>query len=88
MTGKKSMKSVNFYSQVSWLRGSDSQVLSTGFTKFSGDRRVTVLPADRSHTWGLSIKNVSTADSSIYMCQVNTEPRISLPFYLTVSGMI
>ena len=42
--------------QVSWLRGSDSQVLSTGYHKFTGDRRVKVIPAERSHTWSLEIK--------------------------------
>ncbi len=43
--------------QVSWLRGSDVQVLSTGFTKFTGDRRVKVIPAERSHTWALEIRS-------------------------------
>ena len=45
-----------------------------------------VLPADRSHTWGLRIKNVTTTDTGAYLCQVNTEPRITLPFHLTVKG--
>ena len=72
--------------QVSWLRGSDSQVLSSGFTKFTGDRRVRVIPADRSHTWALAIANVTTGDSGSYLCQVNTEPKISLRFLVTVAG--
>ena len=45
-----------------------------------------MLPADRSHTWGLRIKNVTTTDTGAYLCQVNTEPRITLPFHLTVTG--
>ena len=45
-----------------------------------------VLPADRSHTWGLRIRNVTTTDTGAYLCQVNTEPRITLPFHLTVTG--
>ena len=71
--------------QVSWLRGSDSQVLSSGFAKFTGDRRVKVIPADRSHSWGLSIRNVTPSDSGRYLCQVNTEPKISLAFDVLIA---
>ncbi len=77
---------MDIFLQVSWFRASDSQVLSTGWTKFTGDRRVKVLPADRSHSWGLQIRNVTPADTGLYLCQVNTEPKISLPFHVTVTG--
>ncbi|XP_059082299.1 zwei Ig domain protein zig-8-like [Tigriopus californicus] len=70
---------------VSWLRASDSQVLTTGWTKFTGDRRVKVIPADRSHTWGLGIRNVTPSDTGFYLCQVNTEPKITLRFHLSVT---
>ena len=72
--------------QVSWFRSSDSQVLSSGWTKFTGDRRFKVVPADRSHTWGLDIRNVTPADSGQYLCQVNTEPKITLEYYISVTG--
>jgi hypothetical protein len=72
--------------QVSWFRASDSQVLATGWTKFTGDRRFQVLPADRSHSWGLTIRNVTPSDTGLYLCQVNTEPKIGLPFHLSVTG--
>ncbi|TRY67343.1 hypothetical protein TCAL_14676 [Tigriopus californicus] len=71
--------------RVSWLRASDSQVLTTGWTKFTGDRRVKVIPADRSHTWGLGIRNVTPSDTGFYLCQVNTEPKITLRFHLSVT---
>lgn len=80
------MRNCVFCPQVSWLRSSDSQVLSAGWTKFVGDRRFMVFPAERSHTWGLEIRNVTPADTGLYFCQVNTEPKISLDFHLTVTG--
>ncbi|XP_063610480.1 zwei Ig domain protein zig-8-like [Penaeus indicus] len=37
-----------------------------------------------SDNWTLQIKYVQQRDSGAYECQVNTEPKISMPFYLTV----
>lgn len=70
---------------VSWLRGSDLQVLSSGWDKFTGDSRIRIIPADRSHSWTLAIRNVTTSDTGVYYCQVNTEPKLSLTNYLTVT---
>ena len=83
---KNNHKTVFPLSQVSWLRATDSKVISTGWTKFTNDRRVKVQPADRSHTWGLRIDNVRPSDTGVYLCQVNTEPKISLAFDLVVTG--
>ncbi|CAB4059358.1 unnamed protein product [Lepeophtheirus salmonis] len=70
---------------VSWLRGTDLQVISSGWTKFTGNRRVSIVPADRSHTWKLVIRNITPKDSGQYLCQVNTEPKISQINYLKVA---
>lgn len=69
---------------VSWLRGSDLQVLSSGWNKFTGDNRIRIIPADQSHAWTLAITNVTTKDSGPYFCQVNTEPKLTLTFNLKV----
>lgn len=71
---------------VSWLRGSDLQVLSNGWDKFTADSRIRIIPADQSHSWTLSITNVTTKDTGSYLCQVNTEPKLTLSYYLSVEG--
>ena len=76
----------NLYFQVSWLRGSDLQVLSSGWDKFTSDNRIRIFPADQSHSWTLSITNVTTKDTGAYLCQVNTEPKLTLRYILTVEG--
>ena len=71
---------------MSWLRGSDLQVLSSGWDKFTSDNRIRIFPADQSHSWTLSITNVTTKDTGAYLCQVNTEPKLTLRYILTVEG--
>ena len=56
----QNQKFPNFLFQVSWLRGSDLQVLSSGWNKFTGDNRIRIIPADQSHSWTLAITNVTT----------------------------
>ena len=73
--------------QVSWLRGSDLQVLSSGWDKFTADSRIRIFPADQTHSWTLSITNVTIKDTGAYLCQVNTEPKLTLRYFLTVEGM-
>jgi len=72
---------------VSWLRGSDLQVLSSGWDKFTADSRIRIFPADQTHSWTLSITNVTIKDTGAYLCQVNTEPKLTLRYFLTVEGM-
>ena len=80
------LKKFFLYFQVSWLRGSDLQVLSSGWDKFTSDNRIRIFPADQSHSWTLSITNVTTKDTGAYLCQVNTEPKLTLRYILTVEG--
>ena len=80
------LKKLFLYFQVSWLRGSDLQVLSSGWDKFTSDNRIRIFPADQSHSWTLSITNVTTKDTGAYLCQVNTEPKLTLRYILTVEG--
>lgn len=47
---------------------------------------VQVIRADRSDKWTLQIKFPQPRDAGIYECQVNTEPKMSMPFRLNVVG--
>ena len=38
------------------------------------------------NSWSLHLSNSSKRDAGLYECQVNTEPKIHLPFHLSVSG--
>ena len=47
--------------------------------------RYDVIP-DGNHTWTLCIRDVQVEDKGIYMCQVNTDPMISMTGYLDIIG--
>ena len=38
------------------------------------------------NSWRLHLSNSSARDAGLYECQINTEPKIHLPFHLSVSG--
>ena len=38
------------------------------------------------NSWRLHLSNSSKKDAGLYECQINTEPKIHLPFHLSVSG--
>lgn len=80
------------------MRSRDLQILSHAGAVFTADARVSATsgvtttsgggheggaPASR-HT--LRIERLRTADAGRYECQVNTEPKMSLFFNLTVVG--
>jgi len=66
---------------VSWIRGSDTRVLSVGSVLFSSDIRYQIgsgnHPGFGPSVWTLQIRNVSRTDEGWYECQVNTDPKIS-----------
>ncbi|XP_066943911.1 lachesin-like [Macrobrachium rosenbergii] len=68
--------------QVSWIRGRDLHVLSSGQVAFSSDSRVSV--AHVGDSWTLTIKYTQPRDAGQYSCQVNTQPRIATWYNLTV----
>lgn len=45
-----------------------------------------IIRSEKSSNWTLQIKFPQIRDSGIYECQVNTEPKMSLPFRLNVIG--
>ncbi len=60
-------------------------VLSSGSSKFTSDRRVSVEngPEDPD-TWKLVLDPVMERDDALYECQVNTRDKMSLVFKLNV----
>ncbi|XP_030753870.1 zwei Ig domain protein zig-8-like [Sitophilus oryzae] len=71
---------------VSWIRKRDLHILTVGILTYTSDQRFQVIRPEKSSNWTLQIKFPQIRDSGIYECQVNTEPKISLPFRLNVIG--
>ncbi|XP_013168099.1 PREDICTED: obscurin-like protein 1, partial [Papilio xuthus] len=77
---------------VSWIRSSDLQILTHAGAVFTADSRVSAITgaaaergAGDSTVHTLYIERLRAADSGRYECQINTEPKMSLFFNLTVS---
>lgn len=68
--------------QVSWIRGRDLHVLSSGQVTFSSDARISV--SHSGDEWTLTIKFSQPRDGGTYSCQVNTQPPIAVWYNLTV----
>ncbi|XP_042227880.1 zwei Ig domain protein zig-8-like [Homarus americanus] len=68
--------------QVSWIRGRDLHVLSSGQVTFSSDSRISVSHVKDS--WTLTIRYTQPRDAGSYSCQVNTQPLIASWYNLTV----
>ncbi|XP_071548865.1 protein turtle homolog A-like [Panulirus ornatus] len=68
--------------QVSWIRGRDLHVLSSGPVTFSSDSRVSV--THRGESWTLRIRYTQPRDAGPYTCQVNTQPPLATRYTLTV----
>ncbi|XP_075215366.1 inactive tyrosine-protein kinase 7-like [Lycorma delicatula] len=69
---------------VSWIRKRDLHILTAGVLTYTSDQRFQVIRPDRSGNWTLLIKFPQKRDTGIYECQVNTEPKMSLAFWLNV----
>lgn len=70
--------------KVSWIRRRDLHVLTSGLHTFASDQRFLALHSHRSENWTLHIRFSQTRDSGEYQCQVNTDPRMTMVFYLEV----
>lgn len=71
---------------MSWIRKRDLHILTAGVLTYTSDQRFQVIRPDRSGNWTLLIKFPQKRDTGIYECQVNTEPKMSLAFWLNVIG--
>ncbi|XP_066252684.1 zwei Ig domain protein zig-8-like [Euwallacea similis] len=73
---------------VSWIRMRDVHILTSGSHAFASDYRFEVVHSvSNEDFWGLRIRGVKADDTGQYECQVNTEPKLSLAYKLTVSKM-
>ncbi|XP_054288580.1 hemicentin-1-like isoform X2 [Macrosteles quadrilineatus] len=73
---------------VSWMRKRDLHILTSNIFTYTGDGRFGVVHPEASDEWNLRVEYVQKRDAGIYECQVNTEPKISLPIMLNVEESI
>lgn len=69
---------------ISWIRKRDLHILTVGTSTYTSDERFQVIQTKDSKEWTLQVKFPQPRDSGIYECQVNTEPKISMAFQLSV----
>lgn len=72
--------------QVSWMRKSDLHILTSSIITYTSDARFSVKHPEASDEWRLTIAFVQPRDAGVYECQVNTEPKMMLAFWLRVEG--
>ncbi|XP_066146746.1 transmembrane and immunoglobulin domain-containing protein 1-like isoform X1 [Euwallacea fornicatus] len=72
---------------VSWMRKRDLHILTSSIHTYTGDGRFSVRHPEHSDDWDLRIEYVQKRDAGVYECQVNTEPKISLPIMLNVDDL-
>lgn len=77
---------VRFRFQVSWIRTRDLHIMTSGPHTFTADERISVIQKPENETWTLRIMSSKTKDTGRYECQVNTDPKMSRFFNLTVRG--
>ncbi|KAL7301895.1 hypothetical protein TKK_0005494 [Trichogramma kaykai] len=66
------------------MRKRDLHILTSSIYTFTGDGRFSVLHPETTDEWRLRIAYVQPRDAGIYECQINTEPKLMLPFLLRV----
>ncbi|KAG4069644.1 hypothetical protein HA402_014667 [Bradysia odoriphaga] len=69
---------------VSWIRKHDLHIITIGIMTYTNDQRFQAIHPDGSDEWILKVSSAQPRDSGIYECQVSSEPKLSLPFRLTV----
>ncbi|XP_076377346.1 zwei Ig domain protein zig-8 isoform X1 [Megalopta genalis] len=71
---------------VSWIRQRDLHILTSSIHAYTGDERFSVKHPEASNEWTLKIIYVQQRDAGVYECQVNSEPKMSLAFGLSVEA--
>jgi len=69
---------------VSWIRGSDSHIITVDQETFISDQRFSSLIKTSDNLWTLKVKYVSARDAGSYECQVSTVPKMSRKIELVV----
>ncbi|XP_026471362.1 uncharacterized protein LOC113375648 [Ctenocephalides felis] len=74
--------------EVSWIRGRDLHILTSGRLTFTADPRFSVSHTPGDLSWGLVVKKAKLEDSGRYECQVNTDPKINYNVTLVVKEFV
>ena len=74
-------------SQVSWIRYSDTHLLTLGRLTYTSDLRFKAIHKMFSEDYLLQIKPVTHRDAGKYQCQISTTPPTSHIVNLAVAGM-
>ncbi|XP_063587130.1 hemicentin-2-like isoform X1 [Penaeus indicus] len=69
---------------VSWVRGRDIRLLTTGSITYTSDTRFVPFNPSGGQQWILKIHYVRLTDAGSYLCQVSTTPPITHAINLTV----
>ncbi|XP_071532437.1 hemicentin-1-like [Panulirus ornatus] len=73
---------------VSWVRGRDIRLLTTGSTTYTSDKRFVAINPSGGQQWILKIHYVRKDDAGSYLCQVSITPPITLIVNLTVQEAV
>lgn len=74
---------------MSWVRRKSDKLdlLTLGATNHSSDQRI-LSEFKYPNNWRLAIRNTSSNDSGVYICQISTYPPKVLEVQLTVQGTL
>lgn len=73
----------NTKKKVAWIKMDYTDVLTIGDNKVTNDDRIKIVHGYVTD-WSLSIQPVSEEDSGEYICQINTEPQMTMKINLQV----
>ena len=76
----------NFEFQVSWIRYTDTSLLTVGRYTYTTDLRFEAFHSPHTDDWIVRLKNPRPSDSGFYGCQISTTPHRTQLIYLTVHG--
>ena len=72
--------------QVSWIRHSDTSLLTVGRYTYTTDLRFESFHSPHTEDWILQLRNPKPTDSGVYECQISTTPHLTHKIFLTVHG--
>ena len=75
-----------FEFQVSWIRYTDTSLLTVGRYTYTTDLRFEAFHSPHTDDWIVRLKNPRPSDSGFYGCQISTTPHRTQLIYLTVHG--
>lgn len=75
-----------FHFQVSWIRHSDTSLLTVGRYTYTTDLRFESFHSPHTEDWILQLRNPKPTDSGVYECQISTTPHLTHKIFLTVHG--